>query len=242
MALFGNAMTDAQDIWDNRGYNHVAGYHGIPGWYCWHAQRNPRTQLQARLFLPWHRAYLWDLEQKLQDRADGTSLPWWDWTTQRAVPQAYEAPPLDGFEARLPQNDQLVTYQTERDPGGSPFGRLAMEQEILDLLDETDWAVFSDTLQGHHDGVHGWVGGSMGNAAVAAYDPIFHAHHCMIDRVWYLWQVRHGNGGIPEDLLDLTLDPVPLSFRQVLDVQALGYEYAVTAAEIPAPEEAENDG
>lgn len=241
MVRFQDAMTSAQAIWDNRGFNHVAGYHGVPGWHCWHHQSNARTQLQARLFLPWHRAYLLELEQKLQDRVDGAALPWWGWTTQRDVPEAYRAAPLDGFEARIQQDDTIIRYQTERDPGGSPFGRLASEQEIIDVLDETDWATFSDDLQNHHDMVHVWLGGSMGDPAVASYDPIFHAHHCMIDRIWYLWQVRHGNGGIPQDLLDLTLDPFPLTFRQVLDVQALGYEYAVTAAEIPAPTEEESD-
>ena len=241
MANFGEAMTAAQAIWDTRGFNHVAGYHGVPGWYCWHHQRNPQTSVQARLFLPWHRAYLWDLEQKLQDRVEATALPWWDWTAQRDIPEAYQAAPLDGFEARLPQGDEVIVYQTERDPGASPFGRLATDQEILDTLAETDWATFSDTLQNHHDGVHVWVGGSMLDPGVASYDPIFHAHHCMIDRVWYLWQVRNGNGGIPEALLDLVLDPFPVTFRQVLDVQALGYEYAVTAADIPPPEEEEGD-
>jgi tyrosinase len=67
----------------------------------------------------------------------------------------------------------------------------------------------------------------------AAYDPIFFAHHCMIDRLWYLWQVRHGNSRIPSDLLDLSLIPFGKTFRDVLDVQRLGYEYAATAKEIP---------
>jgi len=28
------------EISDNRGYNYIAGFHGVPGWYCWHHQRN----------------------------------------------------------------------------------------------------------------------------------------------------------------------------------------------------------
>jgi tyrosinase len=53
----------------------------------------------------------------------------------------------------------------------------------------------------------------------------------MIDRLWYLWQVRHGNR-IPHDLLDLELIPFGKSVRDVLDVQRLGYEYAVAATPI----------
>jgi tyrosinase len=58
MVAFREAMKQAEDIPDRRGYNHIAGFHGAPGEYCWHHQFNPRTPVQARLFLPWHRAYL----------------------------------------------------------------------------------------------------------------------------------------------------------------------------------------
>ena len=67
----------------------------------------------------------------------------------------------------------------------------------------------------------------------AAYDPIFFAHHCMIDRLWYLWQVRHGNGGIPQATLNLELIPFGKRVRDVLDTQTLGYEYAASATEVP---------
>ena len=63
MTAFMNAMTAAEALRDNRGYNHIAGFHGAPDWYCWHHQFSRKTPLQARLFLPWHRAYLWWLEQ-----------------------------------------------------------------------------------------------------------------------------------------------------------------------------------
>jgi tyrosinase len=91
MVLFREAMAAAEEITDNRGYNHIAGFHGAPGWYCWHHQFSRRSPLQSRLFLPWHRAYLWWLEQALQDQVEGAALPWWDWTTERRVPRAYSA-------------------------------------------------------------------------------------------------------------------------------------------------------
>ena len=55
----------------------------------------------------------------------------------------------------------------------------------------------------------------------------------MIDRIWSLWQVRYGDGGVPEELLDLPLRPFGKTFRDVLTVQALGYEYAASAAGVP---------
>jgi tyrosinase len=71
------------------------------------------------------------------------------------------------------------------------------------------------------------------NQETAAWEPLFWAHHSMVDRIWYLWQVRWGNGGIPRDLLDLELIPFGQRMRDVLDVQRLGYEYAASATQIP---------
>jgi tyrosinase len=246
MAAFRAAMEKAQERSDNLGYNFIAGFHGAPAWFCWHHQRNPRTPLQARLFLPWHRAYLWWLEQALQDRAaelpadisdHDIALPWWDWTVVPGIPPAYESAPLDSTRAQVPNANPPIDEDTTRDPGGNPFARLPTRDEIYDeqdgVLADTDFASFSDRLEDFHDAVHGWVGGSMGDVTIAAYDPIFFAHHCMIDRLFYLWQVAHGNGGIPVDLLDLSLIPFGMRVREVLDAQRLGYEYATTSTPVP---------
>ena len=247
MTTFRAAMSASQAILDNRGYNHIAGFHGAPDWFCWHHQQNPRTPLQARLFLPWHRAYLWWLEQALKDIDENVALPWWDWTTDRRIPTAYGAPTVDGaanplrkFRMRVPatQLNAAINRNTRRSPGPKPFGRLATEAEIEALYGDGDWASFSDRLQTYHDGVHVWVGADMADQSTAGFDPIFFAHHCMIDRVWYLWQGRWGNGGIPNGLLDLPLTPFGKTVRDVLDVQALGYEYAAETILFPG---AEND-
>ena len=239
MALFRDAMRDAQALTDNRGYNHIAGFHGAPEWFCWHHQYSRRTPLQARLFLPWHRAYLWWLEQALQDRRDGTALPWWDWTRRRAIPVAYESRTVDGkpnplysTKARAPFAHPPINKQTRRAAGRVQGVQLPTVHEVDDLLRDSDWASFSDRVEDFHDRVHVWVGGDMGDVTTAAFDPVFFAHHCMIDRLWYLWQIRHGNR-IPHDLLDLELIPFGKSVRDVLDVQRLGYEYAVAATPIP---------
>jgi tyrosinase len=246
MARFRQAMAAAQAIADNRGYNFIAGFHGAPGWYCWHHQISRRSRVQARLFLPWHRAYLWWLEQALQDQVEDAALPWWDWTTVRQIPRAY-APartggrvnPLHSTRAVVPTARPPIARRTRRAPGANPGATLPRPREISDpgtgggVLEDRDWASFSDRLENFHDEVHGWVGGDMGDVTTAAYDPVFFAHHCMIDRIWYLWQVEHGTRRIPRALLDLELVPFGKRVRDVLDVQELGYEYAVTATEIP---------
>ena len=84
-------------------------------------------------------------------------------------------------------------------------------------------------LEDLHDQIHGWVGGTMGAVSTSAYDPIFYSHHCMIDRIWYLWQKRHGNASGLEDLLDEPLPPFPQKVSSVLDIHQLEYDYAVSS-------------
>jgi tyrosinase len=241
MKRFRQAMDKMQAIGDKRGFNYVAGFHGVPDWDCWHHQRNQHNpRVRARLFLPWHRAYLWWLEQAMQDQVDGTALPWWDWTTQRGVPPAYAGPKVGSnrnslYNSRinLPEVKPPVNRFTTRDPG-RPSG-LPTPRNVETLLDESDWGTFSDGMESIHDDVHGWVGGrtgDMGQLDFAAYDPIFFAHHCMIDRLWYLWQTRHGKTRITPGLLDMELIPFGKRVSDVIDVEPLGYEYAATAVAI----------
>lgn len=42
----------------------------------------------------------------------------------------------------------------------------------------------------------------MGQIVYAAFDPIFWAHHCMIDPLWRIWQLRHPGALPPARLLD----------------------------------------
>ena len=55
-----------------------------------------------------------------------------------------------------------------------------------------------------HNGVHGWVGGinatrtdggHMTFVAVSVNDPAFFLHHCNVDRLWAIWQLRNPGPG-----------------------------------------------
>ena len=75
----------------------------------------------------------------------------------------------------------------------------------------------------------------MGSIPTAAYDPLFWAHHCMIDRLWYLWQLRHPGASVPWPLLGKALAPFPITVRDTLDISQLGYDYAAATAAAPGP-------
>ena len=52
----------------------------------------------------------------------------------------------------------------------------------------------------------------------------------MIDRIWWLWQVRNGSGNICTNLLDTVLAPFNFRVRDVLNVNDLGYDNAAAQA------------
>lgn len=120
---------------------------------------------------------------------------------------------------------------------GDP-GQLPTPADVDALYDLTDFDDFSDQLEDIHDQIHGWtggfatdadgqnVGGDMGTIVTAAWDPVFWSHHGMIDRIWYLWQLKNGPRNIPSDYLSMVLAPFSLTVADVLDIHQLGYEYA----------------
>ena len=62
-----NAFGKMMGISDNRGYDYMAGIHGIPQFKCKHGEAGSVADPNFRLFLPWHRAYLYWFEKYLQD-------------------------------------------------------------------------------------------------------------------------------------------------------------------------------
>jgi tyrosinase len=237
-----DAVSRAAGLRDDRGYQHWAGIHGLPlPFFCQHGGAGPAG---ARLFLPWHRAYLYGFELALRDRlgstAGGMALPWWDWTSAAShahgIPRAYTdggGNPLEHqpVQAAARQNGQPT--RTTRDPA-SP-AELPTRADVEAVLAETDFFTFSTKLEDIHNAVHGWVGGTMGIIAWAAYDPVFWAHHAMIDRIWRLWQLRHNAPGPPRGMWNTALPPFPFTVGQMLDTNRLGYDYASASSRTGGP-------
>jgi tyrosinase len=113
---------------------------------------------------------------------------------------------------------------TLRDPDRPD--ELPRQQTVDRALAARSFGDFSMLIEGIHASVHTWVGGAMTLVSVAAFDPLFWAHHAMIDRLWYLWQIGT-QGRPPAHLLDTALRPFPMTVRQTLNIADLGYEYAV---------------
>lgn len=216
---------------DNRGFWHWAGMHGAPGYLCEHSNRSGVDNL----FLPWHRAYLYRLELALQTQEPKCTLPWWDWpSASRAagIPAAYAEETVDGQPnplagadlPSLPNEPPGWPAHTSRDPDAAD--ELPDSAAIEDALKRSSFDDFSLALEQIHNGVHVWAHGTMESVATAAYDPIFWAHHTMVDRIWSLWQVRHSDPGPRPGQWGEVLPGMDMTVGDVLDTAALGYDYA----------------
>ena len=244
-------MINLMVITDNRGYRYLGGLHGIPHNKCKHAESESLSDPNFRLFLPWHRAYLYWFEKYLQDACHdpNVTIPYWDWTSNdsriEGIPPAFadqfangspnplyssyvEIPPEVDLHQFISQTGcpKSRQFNTHREPG-NPL-QLPLPQEIDYLLSLRDFGDFSDGLEDVHNRIHGWIGGrcgDMGQVPFAAYDPIFWSHHCTIDRLFWLWQLKF-NHTIPTNSYGIVLDPFNLTLGQVLNIYQLGYDYA----------------
>jgi hypothetical protein len=147
------AFRAVMQIGDNRGYNFHAGIHGLPlgagqsELYCRH---------DLRLWLPWHRAYLYLFELALRDRVSDASLPWWDWASpvshSSGIPEAYTQRRLDGqqenplFSAPISENAQSDARRLGIEPVPTETYR---DPRPPNQLPDTDWAVRRDLVPSH---------------------------------------------------------------------------------------------
>lgn len=182
------------------------------------------------------------------------------------IPDAYASQTVNGQENPLHQGPiaaipdaqwegdrgarRALLASTGVDPGPLPAvtfrqpGELASAPETLptatdvqNALNASNFVDFSQQIEQIHNSVHVWVGGTMSEIPVAAYDPLFYAHHTMIDRLWWLWQLRNPGAHPPTPYLTSALPPFAGPAAVVggtLDANSLGYEYSLAAVPIEA--------
>jgi tyrosinase len=172
-------------------------------------------------FPPWHRGYLYALENILRgiiiglDGPDSWALPYWNYLKQGT--NQYQLPPA--FAAlTLPDNSPNPLYVNARyGPNGNgniyvPIPPVSQRcQQATTYTNQygggkTGFDHFDSSTglleQNPHNLVHGYVGGQsttagigglMGDPGLAALDPIFYLHHGNIDRLWAAWNASSNN-------------------------------------------------
>jgi len=230
VAALRKAFAQLQAITDNRGYQYIAGLHGLPEYYCPHGNLS---------FLIWHRPYLLMFEQALQAVEPGIALPYWDWTSERTqrdgIPQIFaDATYTDadsGQEVPNPLFQAAISYtnpnnwtRTFRDLGAASL--LSSLKPFVEQANRvTNYDRFSPDLEQPHNGLHGWVGGTMGTVPYSAFDPIFWVHHCFVEKLFCDWQDRTG-ADLSTSIAGQVLAPFNKTTDSVWNYRELGYRYA----------------
>lgn len=138
--------------------------------------QNPVTDV----FFPFHRMLLWELELEMQRLNPNLSMPYWNWTVDDTNTSS-----LWNFNFMGQFN---TNFNLNRTVGLSGFP-LPLQSDIDNAQSATDFYVYSNNVERGivHTGGHTFVGGQM-NGGYAPFDPIFHLHHCMVDKLWNDWE------------------------------------------------------
>jgi tyrosinase len=170
-------------------------------------------------FLPWHRAYLLDLERELQAIDPSVSLPYWRF--DQAAPNIF-TPDFFGssdalgtvqFSAANPlqfwrtNGVQGINRRPFFNTGSAPPG-LRTEAQTLGLGNQ--YAAFMDMEGNPHGSAHTSFGGFISSIDTAARDPLFFLLHCNVDRLWAKWQRQFGrfNAALPASYDSSPLNPI----------------------------------
>lgn len=170
-------------------------------------------------FVPWHRIYLLRLEQAMQSIDPLCFIPYWDWTSQKKIPAF-----LKSFlpSVNVPGQGEI---QVTRNIGNPPS--LPSKADIKSVYSETTYTDFTTQLEFVHNGVHGWVGGTMSLIPSAPTDPVFWLHHAQVDRIWSIWQSKPANAGKHPTLSgnNKIMDPWTEKEKDTRSIEKLGYSY-----------------
>ena len=163
------------------------------------------------LFLPWHRAFLMDFEDKLQTALSDPDfgLPYWDFAADSTAVDNRGAlwtkdylggagnPVADGpFTSKdWPIYSPDSRAQAKLCRALAATGKFPTITTTQQLFAQKTYDGFRRALEGEgrafHDWLHGWVGGSVGQMSStpnSPNDPAFWLLHCNVDRIWAQWQ------------------------------------------------------
>ena len=183
-------------------------------------------QHMSERFLPWHRVFLILLEHALQSIHPEVTIPYWNWT--KAASQTFPAW-LVPVTPTVPMPPPMSPITVTRSPG-TPAWLATIASTTPSVMASGTFSTFTGGLEGIHNGVHVWVGGTMSWIATAPTDPIFWMHHAQIDRLWSVWQVAHPGlnpnlPGPPSSPTSPVMDPWSYTEPNTRSIAAMGYKY-----------------
>src|SRR5829696_332615 len=154
-------------------------------------------------FLPWHRAYVLDLERELQAIDPSVTLPYWrfDRPAPNVFTRQFMGVPNAAGRVQFTAGHPLNTWRTDGElgisrtpsfaPGAAPAGLLT-EAETMALGGPATTASYAnfDVMEGNpHGSAHmSFSSGFIRRIQTAARDPLFFMLHANVDRLWAKFQ------------------------------------------------------
>jgi tyrosinase len=186
-----------------------------------HRMHTMSGPIGTQRFLPWHRVYLFELEQMLLAINPNSFIPYWDWTEDQNVPDW-----LQNFSPTVFVDGNPITVI--RDPGQQGAPPLPTKKEVTNLRTINKFTDFTGSfggLEDLHNRVHGWVGGTMDDIMISPADPLFWLHHANVDRIWSIWQKDHPDQNPNLTSTDTILDPWSFNEQDTRGLANFGYVY-----------------
>ncbi|MGI0072227.1 MAG: tyrosinase family protein [Nitrosotalea sp.] len=193
-----------------------------------HRMHSMEGPIGTQRFLPWHRVYLYEFEQALQAHDPQVTVPYWDWTSD-GFPQW-----LQDFTPTVVVNGHPITVVRQL---GVLVPSLPTQQQLGVVTQQTNFTTFTTPaydnqnnvapygLEGLHNTVHNWIGGTMANIPTAPADPIFWLHHANVDRIWDSWQKNNPNQNPNLVGADAIMDPWQFNETDTRSTTNFGYVY-----------------
>lgn len=162
-------------------------------------------------FLPWHRAYLLDLERELQAIDPSVALPYWrfDKAAPKLFSRRFIGMPNSAGRVEFSAGHPLISWKTDSlaginrnmgFPSSSAPSGLITEAQTLALGNPPAGATppvvtfsrFHRMEFNPHNRAHTRFSGFISNASTAPRDPLFFLLHANVDRLWAKWQWLNG--------------------------------------------------
>ncbi len=155
---------------------------------------------RAAGFLPWHRAYLLDLERELQAIDPSVTMPYWrfDRPAPNIFTREFFGVADQNGTVQFGNTNPLQFWATDGAPGINRSPHFPTTQAPPGLFNENQtlalgganslYKLFRGMEGNPHGLAHVSFGGVINDPATAPKDPLFFLLHCNVDRLWAKWQ------------------------------------------------------
>lgn len=171
-------------------------HNAFPAWDLIHGNR---------VFLPWHRLFLEEMEDSLQSIDPDITIPYWDWRDDNSTSSSL----WDDLSAGGFLGEFDTDWSLNRDRGVN--GSLPGQSVYNTTMDIANFDTFAGTGYGTaedpgdleldlHNSIHNWVGGDMSFMTISPTDPVFYLHHALVDMFWQDWEDEHSGSSFSSNI------------------------------------------